>query len=215
MSARQLAERFDLGDDAILRHSANHLPPQARAAILAAQHPSEIDLAALKTSESEGLLAGLVMQRARLHSIGEMALMQEDTKVAISAESAITANLSLTAKLLGQLVSVHDHRHSSLLLSPDYLRLREVLVTTLRAFPEAGRAVAAALHQLESAAALDIQARAVKPPKPAQLAPVLIEHEPEPLPPPPPSRESGTFCPPLPPPPPPPLPPPPWPGRPC
>jgi hypothetical protein len=108
MSAKALAERFDLGDDAILRHSNNHLPPQARAAILAAQHPTEIDLDALRTSESEGLLAGLITQRARLHSIGELALSQEDTKAAISAESAITANLSLTAKLLVQLSGNYD-----------------------------------------------------------------------------------------------------------
>src|SRR5262249_7212783 len=66
VSAPVLAARFKLGKDAILRHAANHLTPAQRAAILAAQRPTEIDLDALRTTESEGLLAGLVAQRARL-----------------------------------------------------------------------------------------------------------------------------------------------------
>jgi hypothetical protein len=178
MSCRALAERFGYSPDSVERHSKAHLLPQMRAAILAGQHPSEVDLDALRTSESEGLLANVLAQRARLHSIGELALELQDVRAAVSVEAAVTANLSLTAKLLGQLTTVIDHRHTRLLLSPDYLRLRSVLVDVLRAHPVAAREVAAALHTLESEAASDIQARAMRPS--AKPAP------PAPLPPPPP-----------------------------
>jgi hypothetical protein len=211
MSCRALAERFGLSPDSVERHSKAHLLPQMRAAILAGQHPTEVDLDALRTSESEGLLANVLAQRARLHSIGELALELQDVRAAVSVESAVTANLNLAAKLLGQLTTVIDHRTTSLLLSPDYLRLRETLVTVLRAHPEAARDVAAALHRLESECATDIQARATKPPKPVQVEPVMIEHvpiPPSPIQPPPPYVPPAA---PLPPPP----PPPPWPGRPC
>jgi hypothetical protein len=217
LSCKSLAERFGLGTDAVERHSNNHLLPQQRAAILSAQNPTGIDLEQLKVSEAEGLLSHVLTQRSRLHTLGELALEFQDIKAAVSVEAAIGANLSLAAKLLGQLVSVHDHRHTSLLLTPDYLRLREVLVTTLRAFPEAGRAVAAALHAIESEAAADITSRAARP-KPAPVAVQVIEHVPTP-PPPPIYVDPPPIVPPaapLPPPPPSRIPPPPpWPGGQC
>jgi hypothetical protein len=174
--ARVLADRFSLGKDSILRHAKNHLSPIQRAAILSAQKPSVIDLDALRATESEGLLSQLVGQRARLQQSSELVLELGDVRASISAESAITANLSLVGKLLGQLVNVHDVRHTSILLTPDYLKLRAALTTALRAHPEAARAVAAALYGLESEAASDITPR---------KAPAVIEHVPQILPPPP------------------------------
>jgi hypothetical protein len=177
ISAPVLAKRFALSRDAILRHSKNHLTPTQRAAILAAQRPSEIDLDALRQTESEGLLGHLVTQRARLQKYGDTAFEFGDVKGAVAVESAIVNNLNLTARLLGQLVQVHDVRHTSLLVSPDYLRMRAALVDALRPFPEAARAVGAALHRLESDAARNIT-NAGKP------APAVIEHQPVPPPPP-------------------------------
>ncbi|MEP0324569.1 hypothetical protein [Bauldia litoralis] len=176
--ARVLGLRFDLSKDAILRHAKNHLSPVQRAAILAAQKPTAIDLDALQASESEGLLSQLVAQRARLQSHVETAAEMGDVRGAVSAESAITSNLTLVGKLLGQLVQRHDVRHTSVLISPDYLRLRATLVDALRSFPEAARAVGAALHRLETEAAEDIAAGA-----PRAAPPRVIEHAPAPVPP--------------------------------
>lgn len=178
--ARALAVRFNVSKDAITRHSKNHLSPVQRAALLAHVKPTEIDLGALRVSESEGLLAQLVSQRARLQSHAELAADLGDVRAAVAAESGITSNLALVGKLLGQLVQRHDVRHTSILVSPDYLKLRHALVDALRPFPEAAVAVGRALHALESEAAVDITARAGK----AAPAPLLIEHAP--LPPPPP-----------------------------
>jgi hypothetical protein len=176
VAARVLAERFNLSKDAIHRHAANHLTPPMRAAILAARKPSEIDLEALRADEAEGLLAGLVGQRARLLVKADMAMEWGDVKGSVAAENAIASNYTLVAKLLGQLVQVHDVRHTNLLISPDYLKLRSTLVDTLRAFPEAARAVGAALHRLEADAAVDINNASAK--RKARPEPALIEHVP-------------------------------------
>jgi hypothetical protein len=175
VAARVLGERFKLSKDAIHRHAANHLTPAMRAAILAAQKPTAIDLDALRTSESEGILAQLVGQRARLLSHGDLALELGDVKACVAVESALTGNLTLVAKLLGQLVQHHDVRHTSILISPDYLRLRSTLVDALRPYPDAMRAVGAALHRMESDAARDITAAASKGRAPA---PMVLEHKP-------------------------------------
>jgi hypothetical protein len=161
---RVLAQRFGVSEDALQRHRQNHLTPQVAAAILSAQKPSAIDLEALQASESEGLLSQLVTQRARLQTHSELATDLGDVKAAVACERAITSNLELVGKLLGQLVHRHEVRSTSILVSPDYLQLRSVLVNALRPFPEAARAVGSALHAMESKAAADITANASKRP---------------------------------------------------
>jgi hypothetical protein len=84
----------------------------------------------------------------------------------------------LVAKLLGQLVQRIDVKQSSILLTPDYLRLRQVLVQALKPYPDAARAVGQALFALESDVAKMIEQAA----KPASL---VIEHARLPPPPPP------------------------------
>jgi hypothetical protein len=175
-----LSARFGINKYSILRHAKNHLSPTQRAALLTAQRPTAIDLDVLRASEGAGLLHQLVSQRARLQQFSELAGQLGDVRGAISAEAAVTGNLALVGKLLGQLSVTHHVRHTSILISPDYLKLRAALVQALRQYPDAAKAVAAALFALESDAAKDIT-DAAKP------APVMIEHvPPAPLPPPPP-----------------------------
>ncbi|MCK1711755.1 MULTISPECIES: hypothetical protein [unclassified Bradyrhizobium] len=154
-----------------------------RAAILTAQKPTEIDLEALQASEQEGLLSQLVHQRARLQQHVATAIDFADIKAAISAEGAITANLALVGKLLGMIVNRHDVRSTSLLISADDLAVRQAIVNALRPFPEAARAVGAALHRLESDAAHDITRRAGKPPLVIDAKPVAPAPCPVPAPP--------------------------------
>jgi len=156
---RVLAARFRVSLDAVWRHKRNHLTPELAAAILAAQKPSAVDLETLQRNESEGLLAQLVVQRARLQQHGDISLEMGDIRSAVAVERAITSNLELVAKLLGQLVQHHDVRHTSILLTPDYLALRSALVAALRPYPEAAQAVGRALHDLESQAATEIAKR--------------------------------------------------------
>jgi hypothetical protein len=172
-----LARRYGLSDDSVTRHAKNHLTPTMRAAILAAQKPAVVDLEALTRSEEEGLLAQLVHQRGRLQLTVEQAQSLGDTSGVVRAERAITQNLELVAKLLGQLVQHHQVTHASVLVSPDYLKLRQVLVETLRPHKAAALDVGRALAKLEQEAATAIKAKAAK----ANGVPVLIEGRAEPI----------------------------------
>ena len=101
LSNRVMARRFGVSESALRRHRRNHLNPTVAAAILAAEKPTAIDLEALQASESEGLLAQLVTQRARLQTHSELASELGDVKAAVACERAITSNLELVGKLLG------------------------------------------------------------------------------------------------------------------
>jgi len=165
-----LAQRFDISVDTLSRHAANHLPPQVRAAIMTQLAPSDIDLEALQRSESESLLASLIAQRARLSTMATSAIEHDLPNVAVRCESAILANLELVSRLLGQLVHRSEIVQKSYLLTPSYIRLRKVLVDTLRPYPEIAAKVAAAIAEIEDDEVATITAKANKPP--------LLEHQP-------------------------------------
>jgi hypothetical protein len=156
LPVRVIARRFSLSRNSIFAHRRNHMPPQLVAALLAAQKPSDVDLEALQRSESEGLLGSLVAQRARLQMLSEIAFAEGEVQAATSVERAVTSSLELTSKLLGMIVQRHDVRSTSILVSPDYLKLRQSLINALRPFPAAARAVSTALAELETCAAEDI-----------------------------------------------------------
>lgn len=151
-----LAARFGLSDWTLCNHKRHHLSPAQQAAIIASTRPEAIDLEQLERCESEGLLGALVAQRARLQQLVELAMELGDIGKGISAEHAIRENLQLVAKLLGQLVQRHEVRSTSILISPDYIQLRQAILAALAPHPEAARAVSRALHALEVSAAEDI-----------------------------------------------------------
>jgi hypothetical protein len=153
---RVIAKRFAVSKHSVFRHRQNHMSPQLVAALALAQRPSEVDLEQLQRSESEGLLGSLIGQRARLQLLSEMAFEQGELHAATTVERAITQNLELTSKLLGMIIQRHDVRSTSILVSADYLQLRAVIISALQPYPAAAKAVGAALHQLELAAAEDI-----------------------------------------------------------
>jgi hypothetical protein len=163
LSQQVLADRFGLSRDAIGRHARTHLTPQAAAAILMAARPTAIDLDALTEQEGSGLLANLVCQRARLSQYAQQAAEKGETAAAIACERVIATNLEITGKLLSKFVLRSEHRYTSITLTPDYLEFRQLLISTLRRFPEAAKAVAEALAQIENKAADGISTKAGPP----------------------------------------------------
>jgi hypothetical protein len=93
----------------------------------------------------------LITQWQRLHALASMAAELDNVRGSIAAERAITQNLQLVSQLLGMLVTRHEIRSTSLLISGDYLQLRAALVDALKPFPEASKAAAAALAKIEVA----------------------------------------------------------------
>jgi hypothetical protein len=155
-----IAKRFDVSRDSVKRHGKHHLSAVQVAALASAMKPSAIDLEQLQRTEGESLLGQLLAQRATLQTYGQAAFEAKQFQAAISAERGVTANLDLLSKVLGLIITKHEVRSTSLLISPDYLALRHALVEALKPYPEAMAAVGRALHELESKAAADIKAKA-------------------------------------------------------
>jgi hypothetical protein len=165
-SARSVAEQFDLHYDCVLRHRS-HLSAAQQAAILTASKPSAADVERLTKSESEGLLAALVTMRARLAQHARACTDAGDMKGAIRAEQVTLANLETVAKSVGQLISRSEVVQKSYLITPDYLRVRQILIEELRPFPEIASRVAERIAAIETEAAATIMAQ----------QPRLIEHQ--------------------------------------
>jgi hypothetical protein len=150
VSARQIAQRFvGVSPDSVSRHRRSHMPPQLVASLMVAGKPSDIDLDKLRQSESEGLLQHLVAQRGRLYHLLDEAEDVGDLRAASSVHGRILDNLSLGAKLLGEIATHSVHVEQNLIITDQYLRLRQTLVKALRPFPDAARAVADCLRRVE------------------------------------------------------------------
>jgi hypothetical protein len=172
---KAIAERFGVPVHSLKNHSRFHLTLTQRAAILSARKPSPLDPDQLAAQEGAGLLGGLVVQRTRLLSDADAARQCGDVTAAARAEAGVLANYGLVAKLVGKLTHKIDVTHNhNLMLSEDWLRLRSDLMTALRPFPDALRAVVEAVQRREGDAARDITDA-------ARPAPLVIEHEPAPL----------------------------------
>jgi hypothetical protein len=97
------------------------------------------DLETLRVQESDNLLRNLAMQRARILLAQDKAIGIEDLGVIARLSGQIHQNLELTGKYLGEFARVTTQTQISLLVTPEYLKLRSALLRALWPFPEAGR----------------------------------------------------------------------------
>jgi hypothetical protein len=123
---------FGVSESAVRRHKANHLP----AKLVMAQAAEEV-------AQADDLLGQMQDLQARTLAILEAAVSTNQHRTALSAIREARSNLELLAKLLGEL----DERPVvNLLVSPEWLELRVVIVGALEPHPEALRAVVGALE---------------------------------------------------------------------
>ena len=133
---RNIAPQFDLSPDAVYRHGREHLP-----ALLAKAQEAE-DAAA-----ADDLLAQLRALQSTTLTLLEKAESAGKLGTAIMAVREARGNLELLAKLTQQL----DTRPTlNLLVAPEWLTVRAVLLEVLSAYPEARVAVAGRLAALEA-----------------------------------------------------------------
>lgn len=125
----------------------------------------KVDLDALKRVEGGSLLQNWIAERARLQRIADVCEEKGLFTEAIRASTAIVRGLELIAKYLGELQTGSTTINQNFLVSPDWVNLRSSIAAALRPYPEAQRAVLAALRARESAAGVDItHARAIERP---------------------------------------------------
>lgn len=137
-SFRTLAERFGLGRMALVRHHDDHLPVDL------AQAKAAADVA-----QSDDLLAQIVTLKARAMKILDRAEKADKFVPAIMA----IREARECVELLAEMVQAIDRRPTlNLLVAPEWLAARSVLLDALRPYPEARAAVAARLVALEASA---------------------------------------------------------------
>ena len=151
-SVRAIANKFNVHEAALYKYRKN-LPPLLRAAYVGRLLKPGADLEKLKTEESEGLLQSLAQQRARLLIAQDSALDDGNAQAVATLASGIHRNLELVARYLGEMQVQTRHTVVNVLVSAEYLQLRNALLRALAPFPDARRAVAATLHEVESDAA--------------------------------------------------------------
>lgn len=143
-----LSRKFDIQRDALYRHKRK-MPPQVLAALRYKSSDTDIDLEALRKSESEGILQHLVAVRGLIYSQMDQCQSMADSNGFFRGTSQIHRNLEITGNLLGDLNSGDQHLHLHLTSTPEYVRLRSLLQSALARYPEAAEAVARVLSTVE------------------------------------------------------------------
>jgi hypothetical protein len=171
--AAQVARRFSLTQASVLRHKKSHIDPallrRLKAKALRADQAG--DLEELRETESTNLLLRVASTRARINAILDAAEKSQDYRGAVQAVRALHENYALVGRLVGELANGQTVVNNSLVLAPDYLKLRALLIEALRPFPAARIAVAKALRAIESPA----EAVAVTP-EPRQIEAIDAPH---------------------------------------
>jgi hypothetical protein len=136
-SNRSVASLYDVSEAAVRRHKANHLP----AKLIMAEKAAEV-------VEADNLLDQVRGLQSRAYGILDRAEETGALRTALTAIREARGNLELLAKLLGEF----DERPVvNVLVSPEWLELRAVLVGALEPHPEALSAVVSALEGAEGA----------------------------------------------------------------
>jgi hypothetical protein len=133
-SNRSVASLNDVSEAAVRRHKANHLP----AKLVMAQAAEEV-------AQADTLLGQVRSLQQRALDILDKAEEAGELRTALGAIREARGNLELLAKLLGEL---DDRPQINVLVSPEWLELRAVIVGALDPHPEARGAVLAAIEGL-------------------------------------------------------------------
>jgi hypothetical protein len=133
VSSAEIAGRYrTVGERAIRRHRTNHLPET-----LAKAHEAE------EVAQADSLLEQVRDLQERALDILDQAEEAGELRTALGAIREARGNLELLAKLLGEL---SEQPQVNVLVSPEWLELRAVIVGALEPHPEALRAVVGALE---------------------------------------------------------------------
>ena len=129
---RHIATRFDTSTGALQRHKADHLPVR----LAKAQEAEEV-------AQADDLLCQVQDLQARALAILDKAEEAGELRTALSAIREARGNLELLAKLLGEL---DERPQVNVLVSPEWLELRAIIVGALEPHPAARGAVLRALE---------------------------------------------------------------------
>ena len=133
---RRIAAQHGLTEQALRRHRADHVPA---AMALAAE--------AAEMAHADDLLGQVRRLQARVLTILDRTESTGDLRTALGAIREARGNVELLAKLLGHL---NDAPQVNVMVSPEWLSVRAVILAALATFPEARAAVAERLLAIEA-----------------------------------------------------------------
>jgi len=129
---RRIASHYDVTERAVRNHKANHLPTK----LVMAQSAEEV-------AQADDLLEQVRDLQAKALGILSKAEEAGELRTALSAIREARGNLELLAKLLGEL---DERPQLNILISPEWLELRAVIVGALEPYSDARGAVLKALE---------------------------------------------------------------------
>ncbi len=131
-AVRPVASRYvPLSKTALQRHKDEHLPK----ALMQAQAAQEV-------AHADSLLDQVQSIQGRTLAILTAAETSKDGRLALGAIREARSNLELLAKLTGEL---DERAQVNILLAPEWVSVRTILLAALSPYPDARLAVAAAL----------------------------------------------------------------------
>jgi hypothetical protein len=133
-SYRRIAAQFGLKESSLRRHKAGHLP----AALAQAKEAEAV-------TQGDNLLAQVCGLQARAMGILDRAEGAGDLKTALQAIAQARGCLELLAKLLGEL---QEGSTVNIVLLPEWVQMRGVIIAALGPYPEAKLRVAEALSHV-------------------------------------------------------------------
>jgi hypothetical protein len=135
-SAPRIAAKYRVSDDAVTRHRA-HIPPK----LAQAQE-------AQATAQADDLLAQVKGLRSKAVGLLLKAEAAGDIRTALLGVREARACLELLAEMEGEL---NRAPQINILVNPQWIELRAVILQALALFPEVRAALASALQQVERA----------------------------------------------------------------
>ena len=135
VSLRDIAGRYSVSKTALHRHKKGHLP----AKLVKAQEAREI-------AKADSLLDQVTELRDKALSILDKAEQAGDLRTALQGVREAKGCLELLAKLQGEL---QERPTVNVLVNPQWITLRTVILEALDPYPEARQAVVWALREVE------------------------------------------------------------------
>lgn len=136
VSLRNIAERYSVSKTALHRHKESHLP----ADLVKAKEAQEV-------AKADSLLDQVAELRDKALAILAKAEQAGDLRTALQGIKEARGCLELLAKLQGEL---QERTTVNVLINPQWLSLRTVILQTLEPYPEARLRLAEALREVES-----------------------------------------------------------------
>ncbi len=135
-SYRDIARQFDVSKDALARHKESHIPEE----LLKSSNVKEI-------AKADTLLDQLKEVREKTLSLLDKAESAADTRVygaPVAYLKEVREQIKLLAELEGRLAA---QPQVNILVNPEWIQLRTLIINALEPYPEAREAIVNAIHK--------------------------------------------------------------------